>query len=421
MRRLHVWTIGCQMNDADAHQVQEALGALGYQAGAPADEADVVVLVTCVVRQAAEDKAVARIDSLKGHKERHPDSLVLVMGCLVGDAAALTQRYPWVDAFFPPSDIVGLAEFVRQHRPGEPNERPSVASTPVSVSVPISLGCDHHCTYCIVRLRRGSQQSRPAAAILADAVRAVGMGAREIVLLGQNVDAYGRDLPGQGVDLAGLLAMVNGIDGLIRLRFLTSHPAEMTLPLIKAVEELDHVCPHFELPVQSGDDTVLRRMGRGYTASQYSTLVYEIRAHVPGCSIATDVIVGFPGETEEQFDATCQLVTNLRFDTVHLARYSPRPGTPAASLPDDVPEPVKERRRLALDRLQARISLEINSTYLGRTVETLVERKHRGRWQGRSATNKLVFFDHDGDWTGKVAPVEIVWAGAWSIRGKLRV
>lgn len=420
MRRLHIWTIGCQMNDADAHRVREALAALGYETTAPADEADVIVLVTCVVRQAAEDKAVARIESLKGFKQHRPDSLVLVMGCLVDDAQALAQRYPWVDAFFRPSDVKGLTEFVRQNQSDEPVQLAPARPTPVSVSVPISLGCDHHCTYCIVRLRRGGQQSRPVSAILADAVSAVDRGAREIVLLGQNVDAYGRDLPGQQIDLAKLLTLVNGIEGLQRLRFLTSHPAEMTLPLIEAVARLDRVCPHFELPVQSGDDTVLRRMGRGYTAAHYSALVREIRAHVPGCSIATDVIVGFPGETDAQFQATYDLVAATRFDTVHLARYSPRPGTPASLLTDDVPEPVKERRRLTLEQLQARISLEINSAYLGRTVETLVEGKHRGRWQGRSMTNKLVFFEHEDDWIGRIAPVEIIWAGAWSIRGRVK-
>ncbi len=408
------------MNDADAQKVREALASLGYEASAPADEADVVVLVTCVVRQAAEDKAVARIDSLKGHKQLHPDSLVLVMGCLVDDAETLGRRFPWVDAFFRPSDIRGLAEFVRQRSLGEPDQPAPPFPSPVSVSIPISLGCDHHCTYCIVRLRRGCQQSRPAGDILADAVSAVGKGAREIVLLGQNVDAYGHDLPEQGVDLATLLSMVNSIDGLLRLRFLTSHPAEMSVTLIDAVARLERVCPHFELPVQSGDDTVLRRMGRGYTAAQYSALIGEIRARVPGCSIATDVIVGFPGETEAQFAATYDLVATERLDTVHLARYSPRPGTPAALLPDDVPEPVKERRRLALEKLQARISQEINSTYLGRTVEVLVEGKRRGRWQGRSGTNKLVFFDADGEWTGRMVQVEIIRAGAWSLRGMVK-
>jgi tRNA-2-methylthio-N6-dimethylallyladenosine synthase len=408
------------MNDADAQRVGAALSGLGFCGRAEPEEADLIVLITCVVRQSAEDKTIGRLESLKGLKRRHPSTMVAVMGCLVADPATLRERFPWVDGFFRPSDVDGLVDLVRQRFAPETAPALPAERTPVSVSIPISMGCDHHCTYCIVRLRRGSQQSRPAGEILRETREAVQRGAREIVLLGQNVDAYGHDLPSQGLNLAGLLSQVHDTDGLLRLRFLTSHPGEMTEELISAVAGLSRVCPHLELPVQCGDDVVLRRMGRGYTREQYSSLLSRIRQRVPGCSIATDIIVGFPTETREQFEATADLVTAERFDSVHIAKYSPRPGTPAALLADDVPQDEKERRHRILEELQTRISQEINSTYMGRTVEVLVEGRHRGRWRGRSATNKLVFFDHDADWMGELASVEINWAGPWSLRGTVK-
>jgi len=243
-------------------------------------------------------------------------------------------------------------------------------------------------------------------------------GAREITLLGQNVDAYGHDLPGQP-DLADLLTAVHGIEGLWRIRFLTSHPADMKERIIDAVASLPKVCEHIEVPVQSGDDAVLKRMVRGYTVDQYRRLVARIRERIPRVSLATDVIVGFPGETEEQFMNTCKLLEETRFDVVHVAAYSPRPGTAASRFPDDVPQGEKERRRKLIEELQEDIAGEINQQLLGETVEVLVEEKHRGKWKGRTRTHKLVFFEDDGDWQGKLAQVKITWAGPWSMQGEL--
>jgi tRNA-2-methylthio-N6-dimethylallyladenosine synthase len=243
-------------------------------------------------------------------------------------------------------------------------------------------------------------------------------GAREVTLLGQNVDAYGRDLPGRP-DLADLLTAVHEIEGLWRIRFLTSHPADMKDRIIDAVAVLPRVCEHIEIPVQSGDDVVLKRMGRGYTVDQYRRLVSGIRQHIPGVGLATDVIVGFPGETAEQFANTVRLLEDVRFDTVHIAAYSPRSGTAASRLPDDVPQGEKERRRTAIEELQEEIAGEINRQLLGQTVEVLVEEKHRGKWKGRTRTHKLVFFEDDEDWCGKLAQVRITWAGPWSMQGEL--
>jgi len=244
----------------------------------------------------------------------------------------------------------------------------------------------------------------------------VSRGAKEITLLGQNVDAYGSDLD-QGIDLADVLAAVHAIPGLERLRFLTSHPREMSQRIIDTAATLPRVCPSWELPVQSGGDAVLRRMARGYTVAHYRDLVARIRLAVPDAAINTDVIVGFCGETEAEFENTVELIRELRFDQVHLASYSVRQGTVAARWPDDVPEEEKERRRLIVERLQTEIATEINAALLGETVEVLVETRQRGRWRGRTRTNKLVFFEHPGDWRGRLAQVRLTWTGPWSMIG----
>jgi tRNA-2-methylthio-N6-dimethylallyladenosine synthase len=416
MKRYYLWTIGCQMNDADAARVSGGLMEMGLCPTADVREADLAVLITCVVRQSAEDKVVGRLASLKGLKRERPGVRIAVMGCFVDPEATLQDRFPHVDAFFRPSDIAGLLQFAGGQLGSAKQAAPSGQPSPaVCAYVPISYGCDHHCTYCIVRLRRGGQQSRPPADILAEAGRLVQDGAREITLLGQNVDAYGQDLG--TVDLADLLVTLHEMDGLWRIRFLTSHPAHMNAKLIRTVGRLPRVCPHFELPVQAGDDDILRRMGRGYTVHHYRQLVAAIREGVPGCSIATDVIVGFPGESEAQFQATHDLMAEMRFDSVHIAKYSPRPGTPAARLSDDVPAAEKERRRVLLEELQTHIASEIHGALLGQTVEILVEERQRGRWKGRTVTNKLVFFDDPGDRRGHLLQVRITRAGAWSLRG----
>lgn len=431
--RYYLWTIGCQMNVADSRRIAEELDRLGFRETARPQDADLLVLNTCVVRQSAEDKVLGRLTSLQGLKRHKPEVGLIVMGCFVHDIPSLHRRYPWVDAFVEPSNIPAVVEWVRQRIGDKGLESDSlfVRQVPVSVGVPISYGCDHRCTYCIVRLRRGTEISRPMTEILAEVQALVNRGAKEVTLLGQNVDSYGHDLPpvalpinGDGArevrspDLADLLEAVHSVQGLERIRFLTSHPADMTDRLIETAARLPKVCEHMEIPVQSGDDTVLRRMGRNYTVAQYRNLVRRIRQAMPQVGLATDVIVGFPGETEDQFEATYRLLQELRFDVVHVAAYSPRPGTPAERLPDDVSPEEKERRRQAIDDLQERIAAEINARYLDQTVEVLVEGRHKGKWQGRTRTNKLVFFEvGEKDWTGKLARVRIVRAGAWSMQG----
>ena len=419
MKTYHIWTIGCQYNVADSRRAAEDLERLGYHWTKRAEEANLIVLNTCVVRQSAEDKVVGRLSSLKPLKKKNPEVIIAVMGCLVDDVPALEQNFPYVDAFLKPSDVKGLLEFIQNRQPTPPfTFHVSRLTSPVSCYVPIIEGCDHFCTYCIVRLRRGRERSRPVDEIVEEVECLVERGAREIVLLGQNVDAYGHDLPGQP-DLADLLTAVHRIEGLWRIRFLTSHPADMRERIIDTVASLPKVCEHIEIPVQSGDDAVLKRMVRGYTVGQYRGLVAKIRERIPGVGLATDVIVGFPGETEEQFMNTYRLLEETHFDVVHVAAYSPRPGTAASRLPDDVPQEEKERRRRIIEELQENIAGEIHQQLLGETVEVLIEEKHRGKWKGRTRTHKLVFFEDGADWRGNLAQVKITWAGPWSMQGEL--
>ena len=415
------------MNKADSLAASEALAKLGYRAVDRAQEADLIILNTCVVRQSAEDRAIGYLSSLKPLRRRNPQTRLIVMGCLVGDdnISQLRRRFPYVDAWLKPSDIQGLLDFVQKDAPQTSEVLKRTATynlqlaTPVSALVPVMHGCDHFCTFCIVRLRRGRERSRPIEEVVCEVKSLAARGAREVTLLGQNVDSYGHDLPGKPT-LADLLRAVHEVEGLYRIRFLTSHPGDIRPDLIETVAELPKVCEHFELPVQSGNDEILRRMGRGYTVAQYCDLIERIRARIPGVSLATDVIVGFPGETEAQFESTYRLLEELRFDVVHVAAYSPRPGTPAARLPDDVPPEEKERRRRAIEELQKRIAGEINGQLLGQTVEVLVEERRKGRWRGRTRTNKLVFFGDKADWRGKLAQVEITWAGPWSMVGEVQ-
>jgi tRNA-2-methylthio-N6-dimethylallyladenosine synthase len=287
--------------------------------------------------------------------------------------------------------------------------------------VPIIYGCNHVCTFCIIPSRRGKERSRPVGEIAAEIHSLVAQGVREVTLLGQIVDRYGCDVP-DGPRLPDLLRVVNDIEGLQRIRFLTSHPNYMSDKLLDTVAELPKVCEHIEIPNQAGDDLILERMKRDYSMADYYELIRRIRERMPDVSIATDIIVGFPGETEAQFQRTLDTLAELKLDVCHSAMYSPRPGTVSAKIMEDnIPQEEKKRRLDAVNALQEEIVAEINARLLGRTVEILVEEKNKGRWKGRTRTNKLVFFEDDSgfDWKGQLANVEITWTGPWSLRGIL--
>ena len=289
----------------------------------------------------------------------------------------------------------------------------------VSAYIPVVYGCSHACTYCIIPYQRGIERSRPLGEIVAEARSLAAQGVKEITLLGQIVDRYGKDVE-DGPNLADLLRILNDVEGLERIRFLTSHPNYFGVDIMRAVAELDKVMPHFEVPIQAGDDDVLENMKRGYTQDDYRKLISKIREEVPNSSIATDIIVGFPGETDEQFEHTYQLLADLKMDVAHLARYSPRKGTVSERrMPDDVPDKIKRERFHRLESLQKTIASEINERLLGETVPVLFEEKVKGRWRGRTPTNKLVFVESDDDLRGEVITVRITWTGPWSMQAQL--
>jgi tRNA-2-methylthio-N6-dimethylallyladenosine synthase len=437
MKKYAVWTEGCQMNVADSQRVGSALERLGYAFTGKIEEANVIVLNTCVVRQSAEDKAYGRLSSLKPLKAKNPELVINLMGCLVGirDNADLRSRFPYVDVFSPPSDPGPLVAFLTQGEArtieaDEIGNRFAVMDGDlilpehergklVSAHVPVVLGCSHACTFCIIPSRRGAERSRPGSEVLAEVRTLVAQGVKEITLLGQIVDRYGKDQPGAPT-LAALLRTLHQVDGLERIRFLTSHPNYFGDDIMNAVAELPKVMPHIEIPIQAGDDEVLKNMRRGYTQAEYRKIVQRIRERIPGNSIATDIIVGFPGESESQFMETYHLLEDLRLDVAHLARYSTRPGTVAERrFPDDVPEEEKMRRFRMLEELQEQIVGEINSCYLGKKVDVLFEDKVKGRWRGRTPTNKLVFTEAGEDLRGKAISVTVTWTGPWSMQAKI--
>ena len=463
------------MNEADSQRLASEMEKLGLSAAPTWEKADVLVLNTCVVRQGAEDKAWSYLHMLKPFKQQNPNMVVGVMGCLVGvrGNSPLKQMFPWVDVFMAPSEPAPMVNFLLQQegqRLGELETRDRFAlqdgapfengelilpahqrGTKIMTHVPIVLGCSHAGSFCIIPFKRGAERSRPADEIVAEVKSLVNQGVREVTLLGQIVDRYGYDLLGDGdgnryaiqhynpgaasgvpsqtipvqAPMVQLLQRLNDIEGLQRIRFLTSHPNWMTDELLDAVRELPKVMPHIEVPVQAGDDEVLLNMRRGYTRDQYRALVQRIREKVPHAGIATDIIVGFCGETEAQFMRTYDLLEELKLDVIHLAKYSTRPNTTAArNLVDDVSEEEKQRRFQLLEDQQARIVGEINKQLMGQTVQILVEDQYKGKWRGRTPSNKLVFFEDSSpngrrEWRGELAEVTINWTGPWSMQGEL--
>ena len=413
MSKYHIWTIGCQMNKAESERLGSFLEQSGYRPTTIAEKADLILLNSCVVRQNAENKVVNKLHALKALKRWHPSVTIALTGCLVDSKTdELKRSFPYVDYFFKPGDC---PEWLDKDKwrlalPRHPSP---------STFVPIIQGCDNFCSYCIVPYRRGRERSRPLGEIVCEVRELVSHGVKEVTLLGQNVDSYGHDLPHKP-DLADLLTELNKIDLLVRIRFLTNHPKDMSDKLIDAIASLDRVCEQLSLPVQSGSNEILKAMRRGYTVEHYRELVNRIRRKIPEVALSTDVIVGFPSETEKQFQETYNLLAELKFDTVHVAAYSPRPGTIAAGEhQDNIPAAEKKRRLEMIEQLQESIATEINAQLLGKTVEILVEGKTKGKWQSRTRSDKLVFFSSEKDYLGQPVKVKIVKTSPWSLQGKI--
>lgn len=462
--KYHMTTFGCQMNEADSDRLASEMEKLGLRATPERADADVLVLNTCVVRQGAEDKAMSFLHWLKPLKQERPNLVVGVMGCLVGvrGNTPLRQIFPWVDVFMSPSEPGPMVDFLLQRegkllahaetaqrfalQDGElPLRLPQhLLGERVAAHVPIVYGCSHACSFCIIPFRRGVERSRPADEIVREVEGLVQQGVKEVTLLGQIVDRYGYDLlgddyaiqrynpgaasghPSQALPmetpLVNLLRKLNDVEGLQRVRFLTSHPNWMTDELLDAVNELPKVMPHIEVPVQAGDDDVLLSMRRGYSSDDYRRLIERVRTKVPNAGIATDIIVGFCGESDKQFQRTYDLLEELKLDIVHLAKYSTRPHTTAArNMVDDVSEEEKDRRFHVLNDQHERLTAAINERYMNQITPVLVEENHKGKWRGRNPQNKLVFFeDTHKDWRGQIANVKINWTGAWSMQGVLK-
>jgi tRNA-2-methylthio-N6-dimethylallyladenosine synthase len=486
--KYHIWTVGCQMNQADSQRIQTMLEGLGWEESSM-EQANLVVLNTCSVRKAPEEKAHNQLALLKHAKENRDDLLVALMGCMIGNQKTIDElgrRYPHIDLFMKVEQADILPRFLEERwtpisgagcldiefmpdgdgeispvsdeplvptfatslsragkrsvlpmaivpKPGERVAHYPTKIEPTNASptawLPIVLGCNKVCTYCIVPYRRGRERSRPIEELMIEARSLVEKGARELTLLGQTVEAYGLDLPNTP-DLADLMTRLSEIDELERIRFMTSYPRHMTDSMIERMAHLAKVCEHLNIPVQAGNDATLKRMKRGYTIDEYCERIERVRELWPAISLSTDVIVGFCGETEEEFQHTLDLLEKIRFDVVHVAAYSVRPGTVAARWEDDVPLAEKKRRLHAVEELQAKIALELNQQHLDKVEEVLVEDMNtsRGRhqWKGRNRTNKLVFFPQPeegaADYPGAIQPgdlvkVHIERVTPWSLQG----
>jgi tRNA-2-methylthio-N6-dimethylallyladenosine synthase len=401
-------TFGCQMNEHDSERIAGLLESDGYLPAAEASEAEIVVINTCAVRENADNRLYGSLGHLKPLKERNPRMRIVVAGCLAQkDQGLIQRRAPWVDVVVGTHALPGLLELIRTaEREGPqmdvreytevfPSALPARRDSPWHAWVSVSVGCDNACTFCIVPLVRGPQRSRPLGDILAEVQGLTRNGVVEVTLLGQNVNTYGRDLSVPGSNrrplFAELLRAINGIDGIRRIRFTSPHPHDFTDDVIDAMAESRAVCEHIHFPLQSGSDRVLRLMRRSYRSERYLQWLERIRMAIPGVAVTTDIIVGFPGETERDFEETLRLTEAARFDAAFTFQYSSRPGTAAAGYADPVPKGTVQERFDRLVALQEAISLEKNAELIGRRVEVLIEgRGRKGGLAGRTRTNKLV-------------------------------
>jgi tRNA-2-methylthio-N6-dimethylallyladenosine synthase len=412
-RRYHITTFGCQMNKADSERMAGILEDLGFQWSEDANEADLILYNTCTIRDNAEQKVYSYLGRQAKRKQTQPDLTLIVAGCVAQqEGEQLLRRVPEVDLIIGPQHANRLGDLLQQVFDGSQ----VVATEPIHIMeditkprrdsnitawVNVIYGCNERCTYCVVPGVRGVEQSRTPAAIRAEMAQLGQQGYQEITLLGQNIDAYGRDLPGVTAsgrhlhNFTDLLYYIHDVAGIERLRFATSHPRYFTERLIKACQELPKVCEHFHIPFQSGDNDILKAMKRGYTQEKYRQIIANIRDLMPDAAISADAIVGFPGETEAQFENTLKLVDEIGFDQLNTAAYSPRPGTPAAIWDNQLSEQVKSDRLQRLNHLVATKAAERSQRYLGRIEEILVEDvnpKDASQVMGRTRGNRLTFF-----------------------------
>ena len=435
--RYFIITHGCQMNERDSETLAGLLDGMGHLPAAREEEADLILINTCCVRQTAENKIYGKIGLLKRIKKRRPQLIVGICGCMMqqeGLAEKIMEENPHLDLLFGTHNIHRLPELLARVQEGEKvieiwdqegeiaEGLPARRQEGVKAYVNIMYGCNNFCSYCIVPYVRGRERSRKFEDIKAEIEELVSRGYKEIMLLGQNVNTYGKGLE-PSIDFAELLTRLDKIEGLERIRYMTSHPRDFSFRTIEAIAASRHVCEHFHLPLQAGSNKVLEEMNRGYTREKYLELVNQIRAVCPKASITTDLIVGFPGETEKDFLDTMDMIEKVRFDAAFTFIYSPRPGTPAAEKEDTVPlEAKKERLKLLMQR-QNQISREINAALLGQEAEILVEGKSKTnprRLSGRTRTNKIVHFSGPESLIGQLVTVKILETKTWNLLGEIK-
>lgn len=440
MPRYWIETFGCQMNVLDSEVMAGLLTRMGYQKAKAPDDADIIVINTCTVRQKPDEKVFAYLGEFAKLKQRKPHLILGVAGCMAQrESDVIKARAPYVDFLLGPRSVHRLPDLIRtvqeQRRfteylnlyddPVPPDL--VVRNSDIFAYVTIIHGCNKKCTFCAVPTARGPEKSIPPEIALDQVRQLIDLGYREIILLGQNVNAYGHDLPpvnGHRLDLAWLLEQIDKLaaPAKVRVRFTTNHPNHMTDRLIEAMAHLESVCEHIHLPVQSGDNEVLRRMWRGYTVERYLQIIEKLRTRVPNIAIATDVIVGFPGETEEQFQNTLRLMERVQFDQAFMFAFSPRPNTLAATLPDQVPEEEKKRRLKELIALQNEIQQRKNQREVGQVEEVLVEgpsEKNPQKLSGRTRGNKVVVFDGEATLRKELVLVRTTKAYLWGFEGQI--
>ena len=427
---------GCQGNVSDGERMAGQLKAIGYERTEEMEQADLILINTCCVRETAEDKVYGKIGEIKALKRRKPELIFGIAGCMAQkEGEALIKRAPHIDFVLGTSKVHSLSQTVRrieaerQHvvdvnlteteLPDE-SEAPVLRDGKLSAWVPIMYGCNNFCTYCIVPYVRGRERSRLPEDIVKEVEQAARAGYKEVTLLGQNVNSYGKDH--KQADFAELLAMVDKVEGIERVRFMTSHPKDLSDRVIEAMAQGRHLCEHIHLPVQHGSSKILKAMNRVYTAEAYKDLVKRIRAALPEVSLTTDLIVGFPGETDEDFEELLAFLKEIRYDAAYTFIYSKRSGTPAAEMEDQVPEDVKKARLQRLMEVQNEISLEINQSMLGKTLEVMVEgpsKNDENVWMGHTRSNKIVLFPHGQEKEGDFVQVKITSPQTWVLKGEV--
>ncbi|BFM19784.1 tRNA (N6-isopentenyl adenosine(37)-C2)-methylthiotransferase MiaB [Gilvimarinus japonicus] len=438
VKKLYIKTHGCQMNEYDSSRMRDLLGDSHQMVATEnPEEADVLLINTCSIREKAADKLFHQLGRWKQLKEKNPDMIIGVGGCVASqEGAAIAERAPFVDLIFGPQTLHRLPEMIEQPRDNgavvvdisfpeiEKFDRlPQPDADGVSAFVSIMEGCSKYCTFCVVPYTRGEEVSRPMADVMAEVVHLAGQGVREINLLGQNVNAYRGESDDGIVDLAELITYVAAVDGIDRIRFTTSHPVEFSDSLIDVYAEVPELVSHLHLPVQSGSDRILMAMKRGHTALEYKSKMRRIRAHRPNISFSSDFIIGFPGETEDDFEKTMKLIADIGFDMSFSFIYSARPGTPAADLTDDTPmETKKQRLKILQDRITQQ-SQQISRHMVGNTERVLVSgysKKDPGQLSGRTENNRVVNFRADNPaLIGKFADIRIDVALPNSLLGTL--